>query len=508
MMKLPKKSIAVKISLLYILLAIANMAFFSIIIYENQIDLISENTKFHVMEVADSLLGSLNKLSAEIESGKGRITRRSNVIKEVSGLIKKITPSFGIFSEEGEVIYRSRPDFKIGQTDFVNGVRAVTSRDFTGKRYYTKVDEKTYDISFYIPFNIHTLKQSVLLLKFNMGEIHSRLENLYRMIILIIFIIAVFHVLFALLLFKVFVKPIKSLHKKSIDISEGDLTARAEVGQNDEIGELALAFNSMAKSVQDQIVTLQGQRALMEEELDMASKVQEVIFPHIKDNDRFNFCVFSRAAGRVSGDYYDIFDLGDSSYGFLIVDVQGHGVPAAMVTMLIKEKFRQHTPNFHDPSDLFKKINEEIIEILGEVDKESTLFFTAYYFIIDKDNIVYSVDAGHLRPLIIRTNKNKLSMLKSGGIPMGISNDLDHLYETKIAKIEKGDKIVLFTDGIIEARNAERHEFGLEGILKSVKAFYKDPCDQLMRSIIKTLSEFTTIDGMKDDATILIVELK
>lgn len=507
-MKLPRKSITIKISLLYILLAIANMAFFSIIIYENQIDLISENTKFHVMEVTDSLLGSLNRLSNEIESGKGRITRRSKVLKEVSEIIQQITPDFGIFSEEGEIIYRSRPDFKIDQADFANGVRAVTSRDFTGRRYYSKVDEKTYEIAFYIPFNIRTLKQSVLLLKFTMSEIHTRLENLYRIIILIIFIIAVFHGLFALLLFKVFVRPIKSLHKKSIDISEGDLNARAEVKQDDEIGELALAFNSMASSVQEKILTLQGQRELMEEELDMASKVQEVIFPHIKDNDRFKFCVFSRAAGRVSGDYYDIFDLGDSSYGFLIVDVQGHGVPAAMVTMLIKEKFRQHTPNFHDPSELFKKINEEIIEILGEVDRESTLFFTAYYFIIDKDNIVHSVDAGHIRPLLIRTQRNKLSMLKSGGIPMGISNDLDHLYETKIAKIERGDKIILFTDGIIEARNAEKHEFGLEGILRSVKGSYKESCDLLIRAIIKKLSEFTTIDGMKDDATILIVELK
>jgi len=507
-MKIFKKSITLKISFLYIILATINMAFFSIIIYENQIDLITENTKYHVIEVTDSLLGSLSKLSGEIESGRGRITKRSVVLKEVAGMIKKITPTFSIFSEEGEVIYRSRPDFSITQADIINGVKAVTSKDFTGKRYYTEVDEETYEINFYIPLTLHTLNGSILLLQFRMSEIHTRLDNLYRLIILIIIIIALFHSFFALLLFRVFVKPIKSLHEKSVNISQGDLAARAEVRQDDEIGDLATAFNLMADSVQQQIITLQDQRELMEEELDMASKVQEVIFPHMRDNDRFNFSVFSRAAGRVSGDYYDIFDLGDSSYGFLLVDVQGHGVPAAMVTMIVKEKFRQHTPDFHDPSELFKQINGEIIEILEGLDKESAMFFTAYYFIIDKDNIVSTVDAGHIRPLVIRTKKNKLSMLKSGGIPMGITNELDHLYETKMTKIESGDKILLLTDGIIEARNAEHREFGLEGVLGAVKGAYRDPCEYLMRTIIRSLAEFTSMNGMKDDATLFIVELK
>lgn len=503
-----RKSISVKITSLYMSLAIINMSFFSIIIYENQIDLITENTKYRITELTDSLINTLNRYSAGFSaSGKDKLTR-GEVSAEIADIIKEVTGDFCIFSEDGEVIYRSSDFINIAQPDIINGLRAVTNRDFTGKRFYSKVDEEKFEISFYIPFSMQTLERSVLFLKFRLNEINDRLSQLYRIITLIILAIALFHIFFALLLFRMFVRPITLLHEKSLEIERGDLSARAELNRDDEIGELASAFNRMADAVQDKIVTLEYQQELMDQELEMASKVQEAIFPHITNNTRFNFSIFSRAAEKVSGDYYDIFDLGNDSYGFLLVDVQGHGVPAAMVTMIIKEKFRRNTMRYRDPADLFRFVNKEIISLLSEVERDSALYFTAFYMVIDTENNIYSVDAGHLRPFLIRSSRNEVTLLKSGGIPLGISTDMDELYVTFKSRVDPGDKIVLFTDGIIEARNPDDQEFGMDRLINCIKAGYRFSGDDLMRTIVRGLAGFANLDALRDDATVFIVELK
>ncbi|HOP63848.1 MAG TPA: SpoIIE family protein phosphatase [Spirochaetota bacterium] len=503
-----RKSVSFKITALYISLAIINMSFFTIIIYENQIDLITENTKYRITELTDNLINTLNRYSAGFSSRDKSSLKRGVMAKEVADIIKEITDEFCIFAEDGEVIYRSCESVSIGQTDILNGLRAVTNRDFTGKRFYSKVDEDKLEISFYIPFSIRTMERSVLFIRFSMNEINDRLSQLYRIIALILSAIAVFHLLFAVLLFRIFVRPITLLHEKSLEIEGGNLSARAEIERDDEIGELARAFNRMADAVQDKIVTLEYHREMMEQELEMASKVQEVIFPHITNNSRFNFSIYSRAAERVSGDYYDIFDLGNNAYGFLLVDVQGHGVPAAMVTMIIKEKFREYTKRYADPAELFRFINREIISILSEVGKDAALYFTAFYLVIDSDNYIHSVDAGHLRPFLIRKEENELTLLKSGGLPLGISEDMEELYVAHKTRIKAGDKIVLFTDGIIEARNPEGMEFGMDRLIACIKAGYKYNSDELMKFIMRGLAGFANLDTLRDDATVFIVELK
>jgi sigma-B regulation protein RsbU (phosphoserine phosphatase) len=507
-MKSLRKSISVKISGLYIFLAIINMSFFTIIIYENQIDLIVENTKFHIIELTNSLVTSLDRISSEIKPQKNNKVTRGQVVDEIVGLISKFTDSFIIFSESGEIIYRSSENFKFGQNDILSGIKAVTNRDFTGKRFYSSVDKDSYEISFYIPFNIYTLEESILFLKFKMDDIDTRLKQLYKLILIIIVIVSAFHLFFAVMLFHLFVKPVKYLHKKSLEISQGNLSARSEIIQDDEIGDLSKAFNSMAESVEEKIITLQEQYKVIEAEIEMASKVQDVIFPDIINNDRFNFSVYSKPVEKVSGDYYDIFDLGSSGYGFLIVDVQGHGLPAAMITMIIKEKFRLYTSQYKDPASLIKIINKEIVEIIEDMDKDSALYFTAFYMIIDEQNMIYSVDAGHICPFHIRKEKKRIELLKSGGIPIGISREMDNMYITFKTQSEKGDKIILYTDGIIEARNYEKKQYGMGGIINTLKKDFREPADSLLKSIVKDLAGFTNINMLKDDATLFIIELK
>jgi len=176
--------------------------------------------------------------------------------------------------------------------------------------------------------------------------------------------------------------------------------------------------------------------------------------------------------------------------------------------MIIKEKFRQYTPKFSDPAELIKVVNHEIIGILEDMDKDSAMYFTAYYIIIDKDNMIHSVDAGHICPFLIRKERKRIEILKSGGIPVGISKELDNMYITFRTKAESGDKIVLYTDGIIEARNSDDKMYGMGGLINSLKKDFREPADSLLKSIIKDLAGFTNLNMLKDDATLFVIELK
>jgi phosphoserine phosphatase RsbU/P len=511
-MKLRLKSISVKMSLLYLFLAIVNMSIFTIMIYENQIDLITENSKYHIKQRTEDFIASLHKLS--VETGDKKIFHlddREEVIKEVSGIIhNKLIgrDSLIIFNEEGTVLHKSRPDLKLSKQDIKNGITAIANLDYSGRQIYSTVDEENFVISFYIPYSLRLVGDTIMLLKIEMRDFKRRLWDLYRMIIVILAFLAIFHVAFALLFQRMFIRPIQTLHQKSIEISRGDLGARADIHKDDEIGELGLAFNSMADSIQEKIITLQRQRDQMEEEMDVASGVQQLIYPKIQNDKRFNYSIFHKSLAKVSGDYYDIMRLEGLRTGYILVDVSGHGMPAALVTMLVKEIFNQAAPLYENPADLFRYMNREIIELLTREGIHLGVYFTAIYIMIDEKNVLSYCNAGHEQAMVLKSAMRKLVPLSATGGPLGISAKMDDLYATSALKLEKGDKIILFTDGIIEARNPEGREFGMTGLNNSIKKHFAAPGDHMMKGITDDLDAYVGKAGLKDDATIFLIEVK
>jgi phosphoserine phosphatase RsbU/P len=508
-MKIKFNSISVKIGLLYIFLAIFNMSFFSMMIYENQIDLISENTKFHSIELTDSLISSVRKFSEDLAGGAiFKVKNRDDMIKEIAGIIGKKAGEFIMFTYEGAVLYKSGPDFKLEKSDMINGIRAVTNMDFTGKRFYSHIDDEKYEISFYIPMKVTMIGEFMLFIKLKMKDIGDRLADLYRLITVIIILIAIFHIIFGMILIRLFVKPIQSLHEKSVMISAGNLSARSDLKSDDEIGSLSDAFNMMADSIQKQITTLKSQKELIDLEMDIAGDVQKIIYPQLSGSDMFNVAVFHKAFSKVSGDYYDIFPIGKSSIGFLIADVSGHGVPAALITMMIKEVFATRAPSYPKPSDLLQKVNVEVSDMLAGYETLSCLFFSTLYIIVDDNGRLSFTNAGHLDGMVVRREDGSISHLKSNGFPIGLMKIIDSTYETEYDEVRSGDKIVLMTDGIVEARNSAGEDFGVKRIKDLISANYTMPCETIKNAIIDELSRHADINNLIDDATLFIIEIK
>ena len=139
-MKFKMKSVGFKVSLLYIFLAILNMSFFSMMIYENQIDLITKTTKYEAKDITNSIMISLQKFSKEMQDRKIlRARSRDEIIKVIKNIVSRKVENFSIFNEDGKTIFQSDPSATVTQSDILNSMRAIANQDFTGKEYFSNI---------------------------------------------------------------------------------------------------------------------------------------------------------------------------------------------------------------------------------------------------------------------------------------------------------------------------------------------------------------------------------
>lgn len=501
------RSISVKVTLLYIFLAIINIAFFAFMIIENQLDLITENTKFRANETATGIYTQLNPLLQEINNNKQRYNSQDVIIDALKQKLDSLfLKNYIIFKEDKTILYKENKDSKLDEENLIDYTVAESRKEFMGQFYHSRIKEKEYKILFYVPLNIASpgLEDAALYFPVDMHNIDQELDALYFYILVIISFIAVFHIIFAIILHRLVIRPIKHLSQKSNEISKGDLAARVKIKSKDEFGQLGTAFNHMAQSVQDKIVELDDQNKKMLLELKMAAEVQKSIYPTIRKTKLFDIAIYHKPLMEVSGDYHDIFSLGPNRYGILIADISGHGVSAALITIMVRELFGKSAKKYNDTKELIKYVNTELGNLMNDFQK----FFTAFYLIIDENKKIIYSNAGHLKTYLSRPSISKIFELDTKGFLVGVSPDLNHIYESKATNLQAGDKIILYTDGIIESLNSNEEQYSSKRLLLSIKKNDKEPCKTMLKNVIHDFHKFIDLSKRRDDETLMILELK
>ena len=199
--------------------------------------------------------------------------------------------------------------------------------------------------------------------------------------------------------------PLLELREDVEHISGGDLTHQAAVRQNDEIGDLAMAFNTMAGSLDQYIRDLTEMTAREERisaELDIATHIQASmlpsIFPRFSDKREFSICASMDPAKEVGGDFYDFFMVDDTHLAIVVADVSGKGVPAALFMVIGKTLIKDHTTPGRDLGEVFMEVNRLLCEGNGE-----EMFITAFEGVLDlQTGELRFVTAGHEAPFIRR----------------------------------------------------------------------------------------------------------
>lgn len=241
------------------------------------------------------------------------------------------------------------------------------------------------------------------------------------------------------------------------------------------------------------------------EELKIAREVQKSLMPKsLSSNDDFEIFAFSESADEVGGDYYDTYKIDDDRIALIIADVSGKGTSAAFHMSQMKGIFNSISQLGLSPKEFMINTNTA----LG-ISLEKTSFITASYYLINKKTkTIEFARAGHCPTLYYCAKKKSSSYYTEKGLGLGIlrNSKFDNYVNVKTINYASGDILFLYTDGITEAKNMKREEFGYERLQVILEDNASESGDQIQNKIIKNLFEFCGSQLVDDDYTSVIVK--
>ncbi len=240
-------------------------------------------------------------------------------------------------------------------------------------------------------------------------------------------------------------------------------------------------------------------KQILEKELDIAQKIQKSFLPKsIKDIAGLDLSCYMKPAKFVAGDLYDIIQLDENKLGVFLADVSGKGVSAALIMAQTISIFRILARKKEDPAAVLTSLNKEMSKTL------QGKFITAIYLIFDFDKKQISFSsAGHMPPMCYRQKADKASEINfEAGVPLGVIASTE--YELYQENMQKGDKMIVYTDGITEARNKRREEFEVEGLKDFLSRYGNLNLPEIKEKLIETVNEFSKKMPQADDITFVI----
>ncbi len=236
-------------------------------------------------------------------------------------------------------------------------------------------------------------------------------------------------------------------------------------------------------------------------DLQQASLIQQQLLPSSFPKGLTDVFADYKANLEVGGDYYDCFELENGKIALVVADVSGHGTAAAMMMSMFKIMLKSSPLNAISPAQTLKDINKTLVT---EVD--SGKFITVFYAIWLKDTreLIYT-NAGHNPVPIINKQTEEIELLKSSGLFIGIMPDIT--IEDKVLHLSGDYRINLYTDGINEAMNGAKEQFGHKRIHELMQNTINQSCKEFIEILLKKVDDFCEGNELADDATILVCDL-
>lgn len=244
-------------------------------------------------------------------------------------------------------------------------------------------------------------------------------------------------------------------------------------------------------------------RRLMQE-LKIASEIQRKNLARVPVNaGGMSIAVLYEPAREVGGDFFDFYEISESISAFLIADVSGKGIPAALFTGTVKNILRGEQRTSYDPLSLFTESNRHIYS-----ESEYGMFVTAFYIIIDEQGKkLFFSSAGHNEQMLIKRRAPEFISLKTPGKPLGISDN--PCYVGRSVEYERGDILLLFTDGLVEALGGEDMDIeeGFRKLGEIMTGCMDYSGEQILNSIRNAVRESSRDAELADDLTVLAIHL-
>ena len=256
-------------------------------------------------------------------------------------------------------------------------------------------------------------------------------------------------------------------------------------------------LGTIEKQAREAAVRRSAQR-LARSEIEIARHVQEKLFPQpVKQLGSIRYAARCVPAREVSGDYYDFLDLGPGALGFVLADVSGKGMAAALLMASLQAAFRSQTETVRDGCELLRGINR-LFYSSTPPEQYATVFFADYD---DRSRTLRYVNCGHPAPLLVRAN-GEVERLDSTAPVIGLLNHWD--CEQAALRIEAGDTLVAFSDGVTEAGIDGEEEFGEERLLAAIAGARGADPEGLIQDITEQIQTHAG-SSPGDDCTMLVI---
>ena len=250
------------------------------------------------------------------------------------------------------------------------------------------------------------------------------------------------------------------------------------------------------------------QRVLLENtrikrELEIAKEIQQSFLPKsIPKFPGISMACRCEPAANVGGDYYDFFCPEEGVLDIVIADVAGHSVGSALMMSEARSILRARAGIESSPARILASVNRILYEDLTRAELLSSMFYARLYL---KERAILYSNAGHSRPLLFHVKDGVFEELDAEGMLMGIKEDV--FFEEKKMKIQKGDLIFLYTDGIIESENRERNFFGTSRLCDVIGRSASCPPEEIVSAVFDAVSEFSNGNNHADDMTAVAIRI-
>ena len=239
----------------------------------------------------------------------------------------------------------------------------------------------------------------------------------------------------------------------------------------------------------------------IDKELEIARQLQFSILPTaVPEIQNLRIAVSYRPMTAVAGDFYEFVAADGKRVGFLVADVTGHGVPAALIASMIKVATQPVETCAHDPREVLRGLNRILFKQLHEQ------YVSAAYLWIDTEHgkALYSA-AGH--PPLLRWREGRLERIESNGLLLGVLPDPE--YPVRELAIRTGERLLLYTDGLIEPQNASGESFGDRKLEEVIRKNQSRPPAELLEQMLSEIRAWQPPSlPQQDDITLVVIDVR
>jgi sigma-B regulation protein RsbU (phosphoserine phosphatase) len=491
-----KISIITKIFSVFLAITALDLSLIYILIGSGQIDQISRNG---LLMAENSAL----RIAHEIRSSQN-LANRPDV--QTALLVQKLR---GEGLPGLKTCSVSRGDAKMAAPLMPQVVKALRLYESERRLFIADLNRKDFLANIFIP--IATAKgvaDAVLTCTLELSSLRESFERLMRLALLILAVTLLAQAGLVLFVYRVIIRRVRSLESASQKLAAGDFSGEyKEVRRADEIDNLAETFYQMkgalaekTRVLEETLLRLEKANFDLEGDLILGEEVQRSILPEAGTGKTIEWAATYRPVGRVSGDFYDVFDLPGGATGILQFDASGHGVPAALLTMMAKISFAEAVQKHATPALAMAHVNDELSLHLQKTGN----FLTAFYAIVSTDKKLIYCNAAHTQVLLLRKN-GACDLLDPTSLSVGFAPLGGADFHNGETTFSPGDRLLIYTDGVTETRDNQGIAFGLDRLEKLASEHAAKPLAEMHKAIEAAWQAAISLRAIEDDVTVLSI---